>query len=574
MQPAPRPPWLSCKLAGAVLAMLGALHAAPAGAGPKVREQGGERRVEGKTYSAVVAADGCLTGLEAGGTQLLAAGVGVSRGGYVFQDGIQALTELSAPRRDTVLAQGALASVRYDFEDDGLVLTVKNRTARPLRYFLVLAAEVRGVRLGVEPAHLDALGKAPRQTTDARGVWFGGGARLTVKDPCGGWGPWMERHQVLDLEVPGGGERTLALEVAAASDAERSALEALLAPPPELDLAVLHPRPWQVLQRDARGGADVRVNVRVLLETAVVEVRLTGGPESPNATPPASPWTALSSLPRSRSLAGTSFAGSLRVAQGAGYVLEVRARTGTILRASLRVEPLGVGEVFVIAGQSNSTNSGEERQKPASGRVSTFDGQSWRAADDPQPGCHDKSQGGSPWPAFGDLLVERLGVPVGIACTGHAGTSVVAWEPGGELQRWLMARVHELGPQGFRALLWHQGESDVGMRAAEYHARLLTLIRATRLEAGWDVPWGLARVSYHSPNRSRFESTRGAQQQLIDEGAAFEGPDTDTLTGEHRDLGGQGIHFSAKGLTAHGRLWGVSVLHWLEQVVGPPTAAR
>ena len=572
MQRPPQPPLSSCSLAVAVLALLGALCAAPAGAGPKVREQGGERRVEGKTFSAVVAADGCLTSLEAGGTQLLAAGVNVSRGGYIFQDAVQALTELSTPRRDTVLAQSALASVRYAFEDDGLVLTVKNRTAQPLRYFLVLAAEVRGVRLRVDAAHLDVLGKAPRQTTDARGVWFGGGARLTVKDPCTGWGPWMERHQVLDLEVPGGGERTLALDVAAASEAERSALEALLAPPPEADLAVLHPRPWQVLQRDGRGGADLRVNARLLLETAEVEARLTGGPGgagAPGEAPPASAWTALVRLPGSRSCAGT-----LRVAQGAGYVLEVRARTGTILRASVRVEPLGVGEVFVIAGQSNSTNSGEERQKPASGRVSTFDGHSWRAAEDPQPGCHDKSQGGSPWPAFGDMLVERLGVPVGIACTGHAGTSVVAWEPGGDLQRWLMTRVHELGPQGFRALLWHQGESDVGMRRTEYHDRLLTLIRATRLEAGWDVPWGLARVSYHSPDRPRFESTRGAQQQLIEEGAAFEGPDTDTLTGEHRDLGGHGIHFSAKGLVAHGRLWGVSVLHWLEQVLGPSPPAR
>ncbi len=567
VQVASTPPWPPHRLALVALALLGCLSVGTAQAGPKVREQDGERRVDGKTYSAVVAADGCLTSLEAGGTQLLAAGVNVSRGGYVFQDGVLALSELSAPRRDTVLAQSPLASVRYAFDDDGLVLTVKNRSPQPLRYFLVLAADVRGVRLGADPARLDALGPAPRQTTDARGLWFGGGARLAVKDLCTGWGPWLERHQVLDLEVPGGGERTLALGVAAASEAERSALEALLAPPPEPDLSVLHPRPWQVLQRDARGGADVRVNARVLFDSVEVEARLSGGPGG--AAAPAPAWTPLVGVPGSR-----SFAGTLRVAQGAGYLLEVRARTGAIARASVRVEPLGVGEVFVIAGQSNSTNSGEERQKPASGRVSTFDGETWRAADDPQPGCHDRSQGGSPWPAFGDLLVERLGVPVGLAVTGHGGTSLVTWEPGGDLQRWLMTRVHALGPQGFRALLWHQGESDVGMRPAEYHDRLLALIRATRSQAGWDVPWGIARVSYHSPDRPRFESTRGAQQRLIDEGAAFEGPDTDTLTGEHRDLGGHGIHFSAKGLVAHGRLWAVSVLHWLEQIVGPSSPAR
>ncbi len=560
------------RIAFAALALLGVLGSGAAVAGPKVREQDGERRVEGKTFSAVVAADGCLTSLEAGGTQLLAAGVNVSRGGYVFQDGVQALSEISAPRRDTVLAQNAQASVRYAFEDDGLVVTVKNRTHQPLRYLLVLAPEVRGVRLGADPARLDALGKAPRQTTDARGLWFGGGARLHVKDPCTGWGPWLERHQVLDLEVPGGGERSLALDVAAASEAERSALETLLAPPPEADLTVLHPRPWQVLQRDGRGGADLQVTARVLFDSVEVEARLSGGPGGAGAAggaPLAPGWTGLIRVPGSR-----SFANTLRVPQGGGYALEVRARSGTVARAAVRVEPLGVGEVFVIAGQSNSTNSGEERQKPASGRVSTFDGEAWRAAEDPQPGCHDRSTGGSPWPAFGDLLVERLGVPVGLASTGHGGTSVVAWEPGGDLQRWLMSRVHALGPQGFRAVLWHQGESDIGMRPAEYHDRLLCLVRATRAQAGWDVPWGIARVSYHSPDRPRFESTRSAQQRLIDEGTAFEGPDTDTLTGEHRDLGGHGIHFSAKGLVAHGRLWAVSVLHWLEPLLGPSPPAR
>jgi len=53
-------------------------------------------------------------------------------------------------------------------------------------------------------------------------------------------------------------------------------------------------------------------------------------------------------------------------------------------------------------------------------------------------------------------------------------------------------------------------------------------------------------------------------------GEALEGPDTDTLTGEHRDQAGQGIHFSAKGLEAHGRLWAVHVLAWLERLGSPP----
>jgi hypothetical protein len=262
--------------------------------------------------------------------------------------------------------------------------------------------------------------------------------------------------------------------------------------------------------------------------------------------------------------------GTLRAGKGWGHALEVRARTGGVALASARVEPWGVGEVFVVAGQSNSTNSGEARCRPRSGKVSTFDGRSWRAAEDPQPGCHDRSQGGSPWPAFGDALVERLGVPVGIAATGHGGTSVLQWGREGDLFPWMLARLQALGPHGCRALLWHQGESDVSMRSGEYHDRMLDLIRATREAAGWDVPWFVARVSYHSPARPRFESTRSAQERLWREGEALEGPDTDTLTGEHRDQAGQGIHFSAKGLEAHGRLWAVHVLAWLERLGSPP----
>jgi hypothetical protein len=535
--------------------VLALLAPTPLAAAPKVREQDGERRVEAKGYSAVVAADGCLTSLEAGGTQLLAAGVGVSRGGYAFQGAVLAYPELSTPRRDTVLAQGPQGSLRYAFEEDGLTITVKNKGSQPLHYFLVLAAEVQGVRLGE-----DRLGRAPRQTTDARGRWYGGSAYLQVRDAVPGWGPWSERHQVLDLEVAGGAERSLALGVGPASEAERAALEALRAPPPEPDLAVLHPQPWQVLQRDARRGADVEVRVRLLLAAIDgVEARVR---PPPTADLQPGPWVPLAAQPGTR-----AYVGRLRVPEGWGHVLEVRARKGGVSLVEARVTPFGVGEVFVIAGQSNSTNCGEARRQPRSGKVSTFDGRTWRAAEDPQPGCHDKSQGGSPWPAFGDALVERLGVPVGIASTGHGGTSVLRWERDGELFAWTLARIHALGPHGCRALLWHQGESDVGMRPGEYHDRMVDLIRATRDAAGWDLPWFVARATYHNASRPRSDALRGAQERLWREGEALEGPDTDALTGEHRDLGGHGIHFSATGLDAHGQLWALQVLRWLEPLL-------
>ena len=79
--------------------------------------------------------------------------------------------------------------------------------------------------------------------------------------------------------------------------------------------------------------------------------------------------------------------------------------------------------MFVIAGQSNSTNSGQFTTKQTSGMVSSFGGTSWQVADDPQPGTSDNSKGGSPWPAFGDAMYAKYHVPIGIASTGFGGTS-------------------------------------------------------------------------------------------------------------------------------------------------------
>ncbi|HLK58969.1 MAG TPA: hypothetical protein VKU00_20515, partial [Chthonomonadaceae bacterium] len=63
------------------------------------------------------------------------------------------------------------------------------------------------------------------------------------------------------------------------------------------------------------------------------------------------------------------------------------------------------------------------------------------------------------------------------------------------------------------------------------------------------------------------QRTRDAQKKLWDTGIALEGPDTDTLTGDNRDFDGKGIHFSPKGLHAHGRLWADKVSVYLDRVL-------
>lgn len=171
-------------------------------------------------------------------------------------------------------------------------------------------------------------------------------------------------------------------------------------------------------------------------------------------------------------------------------------------------------------------------------------------------------------------MYARYKVPIGIASTGHGRTSVNQWQPGGtdpfSLFNWMTARMDQLGPQGFRGVLWHQGESDIAMATEEYVNKLSTTIQASKQAAGWEFPWFVAQVSYHHPGAPKHETTRAAHKKLWDTGVALEGPDTDTLGGDNRDASGRGIHFSPKGLKAHGEMWAEKVGVYLDKVLAVP----
>ena len=85
-----------------------------------------------------------------------------------------------------------------------------------------------------------------------------------------------------------------------------------------------------------------------------------------------------------------------KIPAGGWYRLEVRAGAD-----SAAVEPFGVGEVFLIAGQSYADNCSDEIMKvmDPQKRVTVFDlkKNAWRIADDPQP-TPSRYRAGSIWP--------------------------------------------------------------------------------------------------------------------------------------------------------------------------------
>ena len=316
-------------------------------------------------------------------------------------------------------------------------------------------------------------------------------------------------------------------------------------------LKLAHPRPHQVVQRigtdPGTGHADVRISGELpkgampsKWRYRVVTLNDVIGRESD--------WNDCDVK-----VSGTRFDGAVRVAAGGWYRLEVLARAGDNSIVVGQVEPIGVGEVFVVAGQSYATNCNDEQFKVTEpqGRVVAFNSakESWAVAHDPQP-APDGSDGGSIWPPLGDALAKELRVPIGFANVAVGATSSMQWMPDGQLHPRLVKTGQTLGR--FRAVLWQQGESDViAKTTAEKYAANLSIIRESATKGwGFEPSWLLAKSTHHPTvyNDPIGENRiRGAIDELAKLPGFRAGPDTDTLTGENRGDAKSRRHFSGIG---------------------------
>lgn len=357
------------------------------------------------------------------------------------------------------------------------------------------------------------------------------------------------------------------------------------------ELHLTSPMDWQVVQRSARNQGVVRIQgtcpTNALLEWRVQGPTLEGRlPEG---------WRPLKADTRQGSLLS-----EIWLPAGGWYHVEIRVLQDGVESGRQRIEHVGIGEVFVVAGQSNSANHGEERQNPKSSLVTSFDGKRWQPARDPQPGA--SGEGGSFLPPLGDYLANEFGVPIGWVSCGVGATSVREWLPAGTrfanpptltgnvtplssggweskgiLFQAFTARMKTLGIHGFRAVLWHQGESDANQQDATrtlpgnwYEQYLAQLIQESQKILGWKAPWFVAQASYHVPSDPKSQDIRDAQRAVWEYGLALEGPDSDALTGTLREGGGTGVHFSGPGLREHARQWATRVGPWLEAQVRKP----
>jgi len=335
-------------------------------------------------------------------------------------------------------------------------------------------------------------------------------------------------------------------------------------------LVLVSPRPNQVIQRQgfdpiaaakeqpghpAFGFADIGIRCEMvkLPERATWEYRVVRLTE---ATGRDVPWTKVNVR-----IEGTNATTSVRVPAGGWYRLELRCRQDVVVTHQGAVEPIGVGEVFIVAGQSYATNCNDERLNVTDPQklvvaFNTAKG-TWAVANDPQP-APDGSDGGSIWPPVGDALRKEFRVPIAFANVAVGATATSQWMPETPLHKRLVETGQTLGQ--FRAVLWQQGESDVIAKTTieKYVANVRTIRHAAATAWGIQPPWLLAKSTHH-PTVYNNPEGEGRIRKAIDELVArpgFQpGPDTDTLTGKHRGDSKSRRHFSALGQAKAAEMW-------------------
>ncbi|HLO43185.1 MAG TPA: NPCBM/NEW2 domain-containing protein [Leadbetterella sp.] len=286
------------------------------------------------------------------------------------------------------------------------------------------------------------------------------------------------------------------------------------------------------------------------------------------------------------------FQGQLNNVPAGWYTLEIRSvRSGITLEANV-VNRVGIGDVFMIAGQSNGQGYFDDSNNPLglnsnTERVVTHDygiycsnenlpipvlGQIFELTKPSTAGFASWCYG-----RLGESLVNYTGFPVAFFNSGASGSSSENWKvssDGGATNNIFTGfqfcsqtyennnRPFSIGMPysnfkrglnyynslfGARAVLWHQGESDkrIGVSATEYQTNVNYVIAKSRSDFSANLPWVISRASFIDGATSGVITN--AQTGLINNSnQIFAGPETDginnnTISGS-RDNGN--LHFS------------------------------
>jgi type 1 glutamine amidotransferase len=250
-------------------------------------------------------------------------------------------------------------------------------------------------------------------------------------------------------------------------------------------------------------------------------------------------------------------------------------------RVGATVGPVFVGDLWILAGQSNMEGVGDLFDvEPGQPDVLLLgmDGR-WRQAEEPLHWLVDspdpvhsgnpkdraeraaaqhkaRSKGAGLGLPFGVTMAQQTGVPVGLVACAHGGTSLAQWSPekkheGGNSLYGSMLRQLKLAGDRFTGALWYQGESDAMSGAGEaYFKNFSAFIDAVRGDLRQsDLPFYFVQIGrfVHRGDPSGWNAVQAAQRRIPDRV-----PDTAVVSVIDLELD-DAIHVGTQGLKRAGR---------------------
>ncbi len=216
----------------------------------------------------------------------------------------------------------------------------------------------------------------------------------------------------------------------------------------------------------------------------------------------------------------------LRVPAGGLYrvetYMEYEGWNGLSATRGDMVHNIGVGDIFVIAGQSNAAGraKGPVADPPQLGvHVLRPSGQ-WQLATHPLGettaarhlgNFENHNPGHSPWLHFAKRLKAKLGYPIGLVPCAYGGAPLRWWNPeeNGALFQNMRELLRDAGVEKLRGMLWYQGEAEgYEESAGSYAARFAAFVRAVRSEWGEKLPFITVQL-----NRCVNEATEALDRQ-------------------------------------------------------------
>ncbi|GAB3502174.1 hypothetical protein GCM10027341_29840 [Spirosoma knui] len=295
-------------------------------------------------------------------------------------------------------------------------------------------------------------------------------------------------------------------------------------------------------------------------------------------------WVTVQRNPR-----GGVFQGSLR-AKGGWYRLEVQVLAQGKPIGTDVVRKVGIGEVFIITGQSNAQgfqNFGAVAAADDRVNCVVYDNTVAQSLNDPPAPTFQqlsansligpRGQSAWCWGVLGDLIARQNNVPVLFINTAWQATVIKNWRESSDgkvtknifalgtpdenfpvgmpYANLVIALRYYCSLQGLRAVLWQQGENDnVPLHSTRkaYGDDMQYIINKTRADTDRYPAWVLARSSYNAGQVS--QDIIQAQNDVINtyNNNVFAGPFTDNIQVPRYE--GE-VHFGQEGLRQLGQAW-------------------